>query len=258
MPRCNKCKEDLAVELFKTKRLKGEIVACKACIPCNKKLAEATAKYQATDKGIAANAEWKKSEKATESNTEKTMHYRKTTAYRDHRDRVRGSAVTKARTKRGNDKRKTKPDQKLRSALQRRLNRLLKGARHNSAAVFANTEFASGEQVVEHFKSKLGPGMTIDNHGTVWDMEHTIACRWYDHNDEDDVKRCWSLANLRCMTGSDNWSKGIDIPDDATLYEIGVDHWPKAWNGQIPDRDKLREQFHKDRVAASMRAKGLA
>lgn len=258
MPRCNKCKEELAVELFNTKRLKGEIVVCKACIPCNKKLAEATAKYQATDKGIAANAQWKKSEKCRQSNTEKMINYRKTQGYRDHRERIRGSAITKARNKRGNDARKNKPDQKLRGALQRRLNRLLKGTRLNSALVFANTEFASREDVLKHFKRKLGKGMTLKNHGTVWDIEHTIAARWYDHSDPVDVKRCWSFANIRCLHGPDNWSKGIDIPDDATLYQVGIDHWPKAWGEKIPDKNALRAQFHKDRVAASMRAKGLA
>ena len=238
--------------------MKGETVVNKACMPCNEKLMIATNKYNATEKGKSRNDRYRSSDKGRASNTEKMVNYRKTAAYREHRERVRGSAVTKARNKRGNDARMSKPDQKLRSRLQSRLIRLLKGTRHNSATLFAHTEFVKAIDVADHFRSKPGPGTTIENHGTVWDREHTIPCRWYDHNDKEEVMRCWSLSNIGCMKGTDNWSKGVDIPDDATLYRVGVANWPKAWNGQIPDRDALRAKFHRDRIEKSMRAKGLA
>jgi uncharacterized protein YlaI len=222
---CSCCKETLDESSFSTRRVKGETVHCKACKNCNEK------------------------------NKQKMANYRKTDEFQDHMARRRESGVEQAKWKRGNSIRKSKPDQKLRGLLQRRLLRLMNGSRSESKVVFKKTAFASAGAIQAHFRSMLQEGMTLENHGVVWEMEHTIACHWYDHNDDEDVLRCWSPSNMSCMLRHDNYSKGIDIPDDATIELVGRQNWPKAWNGIIPDKEALRAAFHEDRIQKSMQAR---
>jgi hypothetical protein len=131
------------------------------------------------------------------------------------------------------------------------------GSREKSIIVFAKTAFKDADSVVSHFRSKLKDGMTIENHGDVWEMEHTIPCHWYNHSDPEDVLRCWHPKNMECMLKRDNWSKGVDIPSDDVLLAIGQDNWPKAWDGKIPDKEKLRAEFVSDRARKSVQAMRL-
>ena len=76
-------------------------------------------------------------------------------------------------------------------------------------------------------------------------MDHVIACKWYDHRDDEDVRRCWAKSNLVPMEPRANMSKNITIPDDATLRRVGAAHWPKAWNG-VPPTEEQREQMYRE------------
>lgn len=239
------------------RRLKGETVRCKACKDCNFKLNIASKKHQSYSK---SNWEEKRKKRklrpgAKEANAEKMRNYRKTEEYKRHMQRRRLSGVEKMKSKRSNNARKLKPGQKLRGLLQRRLLRLMNGSKEKSVTVFSKTAFKNSESVVSHFKSNLKDGMTMENHGGVWEMEHTIPCHWYDHTDPDDVIRCWDPKNMSCMFKRENWSKGVDIPADDVLMAIGPANWPKSWNGQIPDKEKLRAEFVANRVRKSVEAR---
>jgi uncharacterized protein YlaI len=72
---CVRCNLECDESLFKARRLKGELVRCIACIPCNAKLAVATKKYQSTENGKEKHDSYSKSDKARVANTEKMANY---------------------------------------------------------------------------------------------------------------------------------------------------------------------------------------
>lgn len=224
MIKCARCDVYKGECSFATQGLKGETVRCKVCKDCNS------------------------------ANAEKMRNYRKTEEYVRHMQRRRSSGIEKKKSKRSNAVRKSKPDQKLRGLLQRRLLRLMKGSKEKSVAIFTKTAFKDAGSVASHFKSMLKDGMTMENHGDVWEMEHTIPCHWYDHSDPEDVIRCWDPKNMTCMLKRDNWSKGVDIPADDVLMAVGPANWPKSWNGKIPDKERARAEFVSNRVRKSVEA----
>lgn len=95
-------------------------------------------------------------------------------------------------------------------------------------------------------KHEPSPGVTLENYGSVWHIEHRVAKCWYA-DDEDDVRRCWSLKNVVPDFASNNYRKGITIIDHV-CDEVGSDHWPKSWNGAIPDEATKKSMYKKMRA----------
>jgi len=134
------------------------------------------------------------------------------------------------------------PAKRLAWNIRVRMYSTLKGTLHQSATVIRNTEFPDLPSIRTHFESQLTGEMTMDNYGSVWDLEHTIALIWYDHNDPEDVKRCWSRSNLRPMLCKDNRQKSYKI-DDLLCNSVDLQCWPKAWNGCIPDSEEKKRMY---------------
>jgi hypothetical protein len=61
--------------------------------------------------------------------------------------------------------------------------------------------------IEKHFKH----GMTWDNYGTHWHVDHTIPVSSFDHNNPKQLKQCWHWTNLRPMTATSNLRKGSRI-----------------------------------------------
>jgi hypothetical protein len=64
-------------------------------------------------------------------------------------------------------------------------------------------------ELVTHLESLFADGMSWDNQGTLWEIDHVIPKDWYVYADKDDTefKKCWSLKNLQPLTKSDNTTK---------------------------------------------------
>ena len=76
-------------------------------------------------------------------------------------------------------------------------------------------------------------GYRENGHKGGWDVDHRIPKSKYDHTDDDDIRRCWNLRNLRPMWHVDNLAKGNTImASECNL--VGSDLWPKAWQGVLP------------------------
>lgn len=66
------------------------------------------------------------------------------------------------------------------------------------------------EQLRAHLERQFVKGMTWDNYGTVWHVDH-IQPRTkftFESSDDDGFKACWALTNLRPLGARDNMSKG--------------------------------------------------
>jgi hypothetical protein len=155
---------------------------------------------------------------------------------------VAGKAVqskankTPIRRKRQRDKRKNDKAFALRCALQTKVNRMLRGGAKSSVAVEQFCAVSGADELMNHCKQFFHSGMTAENYGILWHVDHTIPCKWYSSSDED-MKRCWSLTNLRPMLGSENKQKGSKVPPDDVLVAVSSHVWPVAWGGALPTEE---------------------
>lgn len=102
------------------------------------------------------------------------------------------------------------------------------------------TEFKTSQDVQDHFEATFEPWMNWDNYGIyklngprVWQVGHRIPLFKYNNNDPNDLKRCWSKANLYAQEGKENIESNRAMPTKDVL-ECLRHVWPLAWNGVCP------------------------
>lgn len=66
------------------------------------------------------------------------------------------------------------------------------------------------DDLVQHLESKFTPGISWDNYGTEWHVDHIVPKSWFKYTSTDDpaFKECWALTNLQPKFRRDNQSKG--------------------------------------------------
>lgn len=138
----------------------------------------------------------------------------------------RAMNIEKAREKsrRASAKRLNTPKGKLSSNVSREIrssiNGKAKGNRHWESLV----DFTVAQLKV-HLEKLFKPGMTWENYGTTWHIDHKIpiAAFNFERPDDIDFRLCWSLKNLQPLEASKNKSKGakIESPFQPSLA-IGV------------------------------------
>ncbi|MBW2645104.1 MAG: hypothetical protein JRE23_02795 [Deltaproteobacteria bacterium] len=69
------------------------------------------------------------------------------------------------------------------------------------------------DQLKGHLEKLFKPGMSWENYGTVWEIDHKIPIAAFNFEKPDDVdfRLCWSLKNLQPLEKSENRSKGARI-----------------------------------------------
>ena len=67
----------------------------------------------------------------------------------------------------------------------------------------------SMDELRQHLQSLFQPGMTWENYGTEWHIDHVIPPSWFEFESYDDpeFRLCWSLQNLQPMWKDKNLEK---------------------------------------------------
>mgnify|MGYP000878845099 CR=1 FL=1 len=77
------------------------------------------------------------------------------------------------------------------------------------------------EQLKIHIEKLFKPGMTWENYGTAWHIDHKIPIAAFNFETPDDIdfRLCWSLKNLQPLEATKNRSKGakLDKPFQPSL-----------------------------------------
>lgn len=120
--------------------------------------------------------------------------------------------------------------------MRNRMQDSLKGKNCDHAHFFdVAIDFESSQALADYLLSLAAlRGWTLDDYGLVWQVDHRIACFWYDTNNLEDRIRCWRAVNLIPMDRRENVQKLIQLPPDEELYEIGIENWPVDWKGVLP------------------------
>jgi hypothetical protein len=96
------------------------------------------------------------------------------------------------------------PTTRLKSSLRARMSKILKGRTSKALGAVLG---CSGETLKQHLQAKFRDGMTWDNYGTHWHIDHIKPCSRFDHGDPKQIAECWHFTNLQPLTVYENCSK---------------------------------------------------
>jgi hypothetical protein len=100
------------------------------------------------------------------------------------------------------------PSIKIQGALRTRLRKFIRG---NNKSGIRNLLGCSWLQFRRHLESQFTRGITWENYGTHWHVDHIIPCKAFDHGNPAQVRQCWHFTNLRPLEASANMAKGAKI-----------------------------------------------
>lgn len=185
--KCTACGESLSIDRFYfNKRFERHETACKKC-----RNAATWTRRKANPERMMRRAVVKK--KWKQANPERT------------REQARKDAKAfKAR----NPNTKQNPIQKMRSNMRKRLRDILKG--YGSSRVSLLTG-CSSNHLKSHIQSLFVKGMTWENYGTHWHLDHIIPCAAFDHENPNQLRQCWHWTNLQPLEASKNLTKSDKI-----------------------------------------------
>jgi hypothetical protein len=67
------------------------------------------------------------------------------------------------------------------------------------------------ESFVEHINKYLLDGMTFENFGKVWGLDHIVPVDLFNFDDLNDLKLCYNFLNIMPMFNDDNRLKGASV-----------------------------------------------
>ena len=70
-------------------------------------------------------------------------------------------------------------------------------------------------ELMAHLEKNFKPGMSWDNYGTDWHIDHRVPVSWFNYEDDNSTEfiKCWGLNNLQPKEAKENMSKGNRYAD---------------------------------------------
>ena len=106
---------------------------------------------------------------------------------------------------------KESPEYKITKNLRRRLNLALKAVGANK---YSNTWELTGcdiHQLKKHIERQFKDGMSWNNYGSYWDIDHIIPCASFDLINPEEQQKCFHWTNQQPLKKLDNTKKGAKI-----------------------------------------------
>lgn len=100
---------------------------------------------------------------------------------------------------------------KLRVILGTRLNEVLKKNKTNKESNIIKLLGCSLKEVKMHLEKQFKEGMSWDNHGSYWEVDHIIPCDSFNMQDIEQQKLCFNYTNLQPLTKTQNRQKSNKI-----------------------------------------------
>ena len=166
-----------------------------------KKIAEHNRKYREANKERRADYQREYNEANKEILADYQREYHAAPANKERRNALR------------RDRMKTDPAYAIQCNLSSRLNQIMKGVGGRKQAGTMKIVGCTRDELIAHLASKFKPGMTMDNQGSYWHVDHIMPCAAFDHNIPAQVRKCWHYTNLQPLEAKENMSKGCKITE---------------------------------------------
>lgn len=214
---CFICNEWRSVTLF-CKATRSWDKLSNKCKPCsilyNKANQERIREYNATHK-----AQYQQWCEANREELNRKARIRNRQWYRDNREdilRTKTEWRNKNKDKinaRIRQQRIDDPSLRIKDCLYRRVGEWLKGSTKS-----ANTQELLGcsfQQFKEWLESKFVEGMSWENQGSEWHVDHEVPCAAFDLSDPVQHRICFHYSNMQPLWKEDNLAKGCKVSDIA-------------------------------------------
>jgi hypothetical protein len=127
---------------------------------------------------------------------------------REYRQRPECKA---AAARRQREKLASNPQHKIRKNLSRRLWDVLRQSGECKNVSVMKYLGCAKDELIRHLESKFTKGMTWDNYGSGWHVDHIQPCASFDQTREDHLKICWHWTNLQPLWAEENVRKGDSL-----------------------------------------------
>lgn len=105
------------------------------------------------------------------------------------------------------------PGFKIQCNLRQRLKQIIGKVKKGGTEHRNNLTGCSTRQLSKHLESTFKRGMSWENYGTRWHVDHIMPCAAFDQTDERQRAQCWHWANLRALDAQENMNKGDKITE---------------------------------------------
>lgn len=209
MKSCSRCQQVLSLEAFYSeKRGKfGVMSRCKKCFLSlqQERRARDPASFREHNRQLAisrrSNPEYAIIER--ERNRLRMLQARKNPEFRS---RQTASAIRTNRARRAVD-----VEFRIRGNLRRRMLRAFKDQSCIKPAKTLALLGCTTRFLVTYLVAQFRPGMTLENHGKVWHIDHIRPCASFNLADPEQVKMCFHYTNLQPLFAAENLSKGARL-----------------------------------------------
>lgn len=103
------------------------------------------------------------------------------------------------------------PGFKIARNLRNRFKEIMEVARDPSRKWNSSLIGCDTHRLAAHLESQFTRGITWENYGTHWHVDHIIPCAAFDHTKPEQVRQCWHFTNLRPLEAKANMAKGAKI-----------------------------------------------
>lgn len=117
---------------------------------------------------------------------------------KENPDKVRSA------TRNWREKNKNNPRYKIPCRLRNRLSEVLKLSGQKKSAWTMRVVGCTRDFLVSYLESKFKDGMSWENHGKTWHVDHIRPCASFDLTKEENVKACFHYTNLQPLFAKDN------------------------------------------------------
>jgi hypothetical protein len=121
------------------------------------------------------------------------------------------------------DRRKNDPQYKLRMTLKNRIQKAVKIAGTGKSNKTKELLGCSVPFMKDWLSHQFRDGMTLENHGSVWHIDHVKPCASFNLLDENEQRECFNWSNLQPLLCDENLSK-----NDKIIPELIESHKKKA------------------------------
>jgi hypothetical protein len=173
------------------------------------------------DKYLEKSRQWEKENK-------ERIHYLRSEWRKKNKDKINAAKAswrannperTKEQARREGISRRSKAKGKLRDYMSHAIWRALRGDKNNIS--WLRMVPYTPEELMRHLEKKFKRGMTWENYGPDWHVDHVIPVSAFNFTSHTDIdfQRCWSLKNLQPLWKEENLSKGgkVDKPFQPSL-----------------------------------------
>jgi len=105
------------------------------------------------------------------------------------------------------------PGFKVQCNLRHRLKDIMGKVKKGGTEHRNNLTGCTTKQLASHLESQFKRGMTWENYGKKWHVDHILPCASFDHTDPNQVAQCWHWTNLRALDAVTNMKKSDTITE---------------------------------------------